>query len=532
MMDTYLRRKQFTGVDCANLFSMKFHHGGWFTKSPNMKYGEDQPNDRFQVMHHQKEKARPNSDGVKPLPRQDSETKRKQTPECENDVDLIYDKISICIDNKSNPPAPSIYRVPALLRKVNNSSYNPRVLSIGPFHKQREILKRLEASKVSCMHNLFERLGSSKKEITMKACIKNMLDKIKRIRSCYEGKMEVSDDNEFAKMMVLDGCFILELIYVSHKYGDSFMLVYNETRRILDTNLVNINVKHDLVLLENQIPFFVLRDIYTCTIGVFDREVSLTMLVLSYLQEINPFENETLVEIQIPDLPPDRDYDHILGLLQNCYHPPVPEINHAPKKHSKSTTPVSYSAANLARAGVKFVPKKVDETPKSILAMKYKPPKFSILCCLWGKPTFSMPLLYIEDYTESILRNLIAYEQLTAAKSNHITSYAFAMDSLLDNKEDVRKVIDSNVVVNNLGSTREASDMINSICKDVTVKNFSYEKQWGELHAYYNSYWPKNVAFLRRTYFSSPWSLIGLLAAFLLFALTVSQTYFTIYPHK
>ncbi|GJT66043.1 ribonuclease H-like domain-containing protein [Tanacetum coccineum] len=379
------------------------------------------------------------------------ETKRKRTLGLENDVKVICDKIIILICDKtvaerklSNLPAPSIYRVPELLRKVNCSSYSPRVLSIGPFHKQSENLKRLEAHKKD-----------------------------------------------------------------------------HEGHSVFDIDLVNLNVKHDLVLLENQIPFFVLRDIFKCTISVFDHEVRLTMFVLSFLQEINPFEKESLVKIQMPDSP-YKDYDHILGLLHDCYHPAVPETDHGPKEHPK----------DLARAGVKFVPKIVDETPKSILAMEYKRPKFSMRYFLWDKPTFSMPLLYIEDYTESILRNLIAYEQLTPATSNHITSYAFAMDSLLDNKEDVRKLIDSNVLVNNLGSTRKASDMINSICKDVTVKNSSYDKQWGDLHDYYNGYWPKNVSFLRRTYFSSPRSLIGLLAAFLLFALTATQTYFTIYPRQ
>ncbi|GJR16285.1 ribonuclease H-like domain-containing protein [Tanacetum coccineum] len=476
------------------------------------------------------------------------ETKRKRTLGLENDVKVICDKIIILICDKtvaerklSNLPAPSIYRVPELLRKVNCSSYSPRVLSIGPFHKQSENLKRLEAHKVSYVRNLFKRLLPSPWVNIMKACIRKMLDQIDLIRSCYEGEMEVYDDNELAKMMFLDGCFIIELIYASHKD--------HEGHSFFDISLVNLNVKHDLVLLENQIPFFVLRDIFMCTISVFDHEVRLTMLVLSFLQEINPFEEESLVKIQLPDSP-DTDYDHILGLLHNCYHPAIPETDPGPEtaskrwlgwcfprtkneknEHSKSTS-VSYSTADLARAGVKFVPKIVDETPKSILAMEYKRPKFSKRYFLWDKPTFSMPLLYIEDYTESILRNLIAYEQLTPATSNYITSYAFAMDSLLDYKEDVRKLIDSNVLVNKLGSTSEASDMINSICKDVTVKNFSYKKQWDDLHDYYNGYWPKNVAFLRRTYFSSPWSLIGLLAAFLLFALTATQTYFTIYPRQ
>ncbi|GKC60783.1 putative UPF0481 protein [Tanacetum coccineum] len=255
-----------------------------------------------------------------------SETNWKRTLGLENDVNSIYEKISIHIDNKTISTAPSIYRVPNLLRMVNRSSYRPRLLSIGPFHKQSENLKRLEAHKVSYMHNLFERLKSSPKEKTMKACIRKMLDKIEKIKSCYEGEMKVFDDNEFAKMMVLDGCFILELIYASHKDHGG--------HSVFDIDLVNLNVKHDLVLLENQIPFFVLRDIFKSTIHKFDPQARLTRLVLSFLQEINPFEKESLVKIQMPDSP-YKDYDHILGLLHDCYHPAVLETDHGPKEHTK-----------------------------------------------------------------------------------------------------------------------------------------------------------------------------------------------------
>ncbi|GJS93867.1 putative UPF0481 protein [Tanacetum coccineum] len=254
------------------------------------------------------------------------QTNRKRTLGLENDVNSIYEKTSIHIHNKTISTAPSIYRVPNLLRKVNRSSYRPRLLSIGPFHKQSENLKRLEAHKVSYMHNLFERLESSPKEKTMKACIRKMLDKIEKIKSCYEGEMKVSDDNEFAKMMVLDGCFILELIYASHKDHGG--------HSVFDIDLVNLNVKHDLVLLENQIPFFVLRDIFKSTIHKFDPQARLTRLVLSFLQEINPFEKESLVKIQMPDSP-YKDYDHILGLLHDCYHPAVLETDHGPKEHTK-----------------------------------------------------------------------------------------------------------------------------------------------------------------------------------------------------
>ncbi|PWA85906.1 hypothetical protein CTI12_AA143550 [Artemisia annua] len=188
---------------------------------------------------------------------------------------------------------------------------------------------------------------------------------------------------------------------------------------------------------------------------------------------------------------------------------------------------ISYLVTDLTLAGVKLKPNTNEEW---LLDMEFKSSRIPFICWSWRKPTFKMPYLQIEDYTESVLRNLIAYEQCSPMIPNYVTSYAFAMERILDAKEDVHKLIESKVLVNNLGSSEHASNMINIICKEVTVNDFTYIKQWQQLEEYYNGYWPKNVAWLRRTYFNTPWSFIALLAGFLLFGLTVAQTYFTIRP--
>ncbi|PWA89042.1 hypothetical protein CTI12_AA115060 [Artemisia annua] len=438
---------------------------------------------------------------------------------------------------------PSIYRVPEILRNVNKLSYDPRVLSIGPFHKKNINLKRLEANKVSYVCNLFHRLNSPQDK-ALEVCEQKVLDRIDQIKSCYEGGVEEEDyqNKKLAEMMVIDGCFILEVIYASykkkydsHSFFDIYLVslyvkhdlvllenqipffvledLFRCTISLIERNLSLVKL-HDLVLLENQIPFFVLEDLFRCTISLIERNLSLVKLVLEFLEDINPFSEKKLVA-NIHSA--DTNHDHILALLHKCYQPMDAAETSQERLRESKLTAMSYSAADLSRAGVKFAPNKIE---KSILTMEFKVPRLSFHCFSMGKPTFFMPVLTIEDYTESFFRNLIVYEQLTPATSKHITSYAFAMDCLLDSQEDVQKVIGSKVFVNNLGSTKEASDLFNNICKEVTVNDFSYEEQWKQVHNYYKGYWPKNVAFLRRTYFSNPWSLIGLLAATLLFALT------------
>ncbi|CAH1433033.1 unnamed protein product [Lactuca virosa] len=144
-----------------------------------------------------------------------------------------------------------------------------------------------------------------------------------------------------------------------------------------------------------------------------------------------------------------------------------------------------------------------------------------------GKPTLKMPVLRINNFTELVLRNLIAYEQYFG-HDTYVTSYAMAMGMLVNTEEDIAKLIKSKVLINHIGSNEKAANAMNSLCKELPVLNFCYVDEWKQLDVRYNSYWPKNIAALKRTYFSSPWSMIALIAGVALFALTVVQTIYTV----
>ncbi|GKC55569.1 putative UPF0481 protein [Tanacetum coccineum] len=143
-----------------------------------------------------------------------------------------------------------------------------------------------------------------------------------------------------------------------------------------------------------------------------------------------------------------------------------------------------------------------------------------------------MPTLVIDDTTELILRNLIAYEQSFPQDRYYFTSYAHVMEMLIDTQEDIAKLLESKVLVNTLGSNQEAADMINNICKNITITEFYYTQEFKEIDKYYNRYWPKNIARLRRVYFNNPWNAIALVAAIILFSLTVVQTVYAIKAAK
>ena len=184
---------------------------------------------------------------------------------------------------------------------------------------------------------------------------------------------------------------------------------------------------------------------------------------------------------------------------------------------------------------MKFKPNIEDQN--WVMAMKLELPlplfpwfhKFMALPAFsWSqRPTLRMPIVRIGDQSEMIFRNLVVYEQ-SSDFEKYVAAYLTAMDMLIDTSEDVTVLVKSKVIISSFGMNEEAANMINKLCKNITFPKFFYDRQWEEMDAYYNSYWPHTLAKWKRKYFNNPRSIIALVAAIVLFSLTVVQTVFTI----
>ncbi|KAJ0792382.1 hypothetical protein HanOQP8_Chr01g0017441 [Helianthus annuus] len=403
--------------------------------------------------------------------------------------------------NRANRFLPTICMVPGTLRDLSPSSFNPRVVSIGPLHKEDENVQAFEGQKAYYLVNLMRRINSPQEEI-LKSCAEKVHALMEQIKACYVWKKTYSDA-EIAEMMVMDACFILEFIIWFSEFDKSYPGHFFLTQSVI----------YDLVLLENQIPFFILNEIFQCTILKFDLEASLIKLCYRVLAFLNIFRADIkIINISINSIP------HILGLLHECYKPQ----NNVTSVYIPS---IIHPAIDLYRAGVNFKP---NRNPKWMIGMDVNLHR-CIPCFFgsWRKATLRLPVLSVHEFTELVLRNLIAYEQ-SGQTRNYVTSYVIAMGMLVNTQEDVAQLVESKVLVNSIGSNEEAANMINNMCKEVACLEFFYEQQWETLNMYYNGYWPKNIAWLRKMYFSSPWNMIALFAGIILFALTIVQTIFTI----
>ncbi|KAJ0806897.1 hypothetical protein HanOQP8_Chr00c163g0778571 [Helianthus annuus] len=397
--------------------------------------------------------------------------------------------------------SPSIYMAPRSLRDMSPSSFNPQVVSIGPLHREDEKVQAFEGRKTNYLIDLMRRANSPQEEI-LKLCVEKVYTSMEKIKACYVWT-KAYDDTEIVDMMIMDACFILEFLF---KFSINDATVFEEGV------LQHSDIFYDLILLENQIPFFILDEIYKCTVLKFSPNASLLKLIYPVLAYANIFKEG----IKINNISVNNSH-HILSFLHQCYKPPY----NIKRGHHKSTIP---SVVNLDWAGVNFKPNK---DPTWLMGMEVKLYTFPCFIGSWSKPTLRIPVLKIYDSTEMILRNLIAYEQ-SGRTHSYVTSYALAMDMLVDTQEDVAKLVDSGVLVNNMGSNDEAANMINSLCKGTIFVDFFYQEQWVKLSKYCDAYWPKHIAKMKRTYFNNPWNLIALVAGIILFAVTVVQTIFTI----
>ncbi|KAG5512622.1 hypothetical protein RHGRI_038912 [Rhododendron griersonianum] len=129
----------------------------------------------------------------------------------------LVEKIDVGARKTESFSSACIYRVPEGLRKLNERAYTPRLIAIGPLHRNDQHHQTsMQHVKMSYVNNLLCRLIAGmeglelaeKKSALLQECLAEMKKLIADVNNCYLA--EVTLDEE---MMLVDGCFILEFFY-------------------------------------------------------------------------------------------------------------------------------------------------------------------------------------------------------------------------------------------------------------------------------------------------------------------------------
>ncbi|KAL7175255.1 hypothetical protein ACSBR2_028960 [Camellia fascicularis] len=291
-------------------------------------------------------------------------------------------------------------------------------------------------------------------------------------------------------MMFDDGCFIIELLSRSYFAKKEYKKAKEKKKKnngdpIFGSPMRLRAIRHDLLLLENQIPFFVLEELFKFAVP------------------------------GIPDPSLNKDY-----LIRATFL----LMLHRKRKKIKTRSRFP-SASDLDLAGVQFVKRDGED----LCDVDFVKPQGPSGCC--RRAHFEIPTLSIYDDTEPLLRNLIAFEQCCPNVPRHISSYGFFMDTLINSAHDVELLEKAEILHNYLGTSQDVSDLFNNICKEVVVGRFYFGKKCEDARDHCRELWPRFLASFKRDYFANPWTGIAVVAAIIIFGLTIVQAIYTVLPY-
>ncbi|XP_048330868.2 UPF0481 protein At3g47200-like [Ziziphus jujuba] len=420
--------------------------------------------------------------------------------------------------SNQQPEGPKIPKVPKMLRDLdkNKGCFDPRVVSIGPYHHGEPQLEEGEKlkTKLARLHR------KSPREVAI------LYERVKNVasdaREFYDKEGLKNIDNEaFTKMMFIDGCFILEFIIMclppirnQKEYHPKEMI----------TNDI-ANVKRDLFLLENQLPYIVLKKLMAGS-----EEHNWEMRIKNFITICRRFNPAVK--------PEDKSPLHLLHMMMARF-----VIQSATVPGGKSQ--ISETADWRSSSDGRFGPNKTASDgyfyhPARVLksiGIKFRPNKTGSFSDVKFEPhllvrgMLTLPPIRIDASTRSLLLNLLAFESSCDNNSSDnmqqgvITSYMCFMDSLIDSAEDVMILRTQKVINNCLGNDQLVADLFNEIASNLVPNPHTYAEAKHGIQKHCENRFKEWMAECHHNHFRNPWTLLALFGSLLLITLTAAQTY-------
>ncbi|WOL06397.1 UPF0481 protein [Canna indica] len=500
---------------------------------------------------------------------------------------------------------PTIFRVPKHLRDNDNSNaYDPICISLGPYHRHEERLQAMHNLKWHCLKK-FLNLDHDK---TLADYLKLMKKLESQARIAYSEDIVDMNSNDFALMLLLDGCFVLWIIiflFLMSKEGEleevqnpikstkegELEQVQNPIKSTKEGELEQVQnpiksmpwalplVARDMLALENQLPFLILDELYDFANFRGHFSTSFSFVELAFI-----FFNTFLdgLEMKMPSNA-EAQFHHLLHLVHSCVIPLEnqdggesstgsmwPLLNNISsdlhryfsscikKLHCYGSTAeeednvaISHryyslcmkmlhcyglegevddnACSSVALISVALIPT-ATQLMEAGVQLKRKKKAANILDITFKNGKLEIPQLVVDDYTNKLFRNLIAFEQCYEDVNQHFTLYQVAMDCIIDTAADVVLLQDAGIIANCLGDSKGVSKLFNNLGTEVTydAERSYLSGVFMSINNHCNKKHNKWRARLNHDYFSNPWAIISVVAAIVLFVLTITQTIYTV----
>lgn len=490
-----------------------------------------------------------------------------------------------------------IPRIHPHIRTIDINSYDPIMLSIGPYNNGSSALSSMEGIKWNRLDYILKL--NCEKGLKDYLTIINRLEK--RARMCYSGDIKMNK-RKFLQTLLLDGCFVLvslgglnefisagpqrvaaspshaKIVKEELTSGQSNLTERIDNQQIntrnqnaientaVEENTVleiescseisghqteqciyhdktrqigqwyDVFLIHDLLLLENQIPFFIVEGIYE-VVSSNKKTPMCKSSVAIFIERTLPFYPTSVRESNRP-----TDFDHLLHLCHMYFRPSSNQEEHEDHTahyyiHQFLQLGQGYlSNLGLSRdghfpnrwrratqyheAGIEFRRRTYYEhNPHSLLDIKLR------------NGILEIPFLFVDDQTSVLFRNFVALEQTCPQVGNNVTAYIIFMAKLMSMPDDVSLLARKGVIGHHMRTDKDVSQLFTRLTKGVVFDfygNYYLNHLCLALEAYYQNRLHRWVAWLRHNHLSNPWLVVAAVAGVIVLLCTIAQTVLTV----
>ena len=404
-------------------------------------------------------------------------------------------------ENLEPQPECCIYRVPKALRKANEEAYTPQVISIGPLHYGQKELAYMEKQKIRFRREFSKRITPE----IWQEMVGFLQHHEQHIHHCYEETSNLKK-LEFITMILYDAVFIIGLFLRSFEWRIRIRSLppYKP--------LLRTTIRYDLLLLENQLPYFVLEELYEIAFPNNTNNPSLLILSCQYFRDAL-FNEDNILNLSNFEAEVKHFTDLKRHLLTYTYLRP----------QSRGVTPDLPCAIKLQESEVKF---KQHVQGKCLIDTNFDKKKKLGIPFSWLKlkvHELQIPPINIYDQTESVFRNLMALEQCHYPHETLVCNYINLVDALINNEEDVNLLVEAGIISIHGGNNAKVENLFNKLGDYILLDRSCYCDIFRDLKAHYDNPWNHAMATLKRVYFNNLWRSTGTVAAILLLVLTLVQ---------
>ncbi|KAE8803880.1 hypothetical protein D1007_20240 [Hordeum vulgare] len=475
-------------------------------------------------------------------------------------------------------------------RNVDKEEYDPDHLAIGPYNYPRRHLA-MEREKLMSLKMVLTaaraRRPGTPVEVDMYVNELKCLEE--SVRKCYDNTFPDIKSEQFVRMLLLDGCYILSCLVdlqprsqpmddAASGTANAGVLAANGAEAPATTNagvlsaanvaesprtanadagvlsaangaeaprtanadvgdvserrveVEALTVLRDVFYLaENQIPFFVLGKIGDLT-GLEGNNGVITEAAKYALNLMRAQKYEMAASASEPTVP-----GNLLHLL-HMYLKPARSIS--PAAPVSGTVRRWRSATDYYFAGVVFKRREMSQTWCSRTGVMLAPRCILDVKLSSGGGTLEVPVLDIDAETWRLLRNLMELEQRNRETvGSDVTAYCVFISQVACTSKDVELLTKSGVIVHGQGNNDEVAKCFADLCKGIIFDpddpDCNYLRETcKKLEKRFHSHPQRWMAWLRRNYFSNPWLAAGLLAAVIGLVCAIIQAVYSVLSYK